>query len=162
MHMAYFQWNYHCGIVNFMLCGGIARVIAPAYFGDIMHMPGILTTPVGWSARKSIMKAANGHGYGRHTEQELAEKLSIEIHAVSTFLGEKTYILGDRPCSFDATVYGYLAPLIQFELAHPLCELVRSLPNLMAYIARMRTEVFPELQAAVSSEDVGKIPSDGE
>lgn len=87
--------------------------------------------------RRQVRKALHAQGLGRHTAAERAELGRGDLDAVSTILGSNRYLLGDRPCAADATLYsfmlGTLCPL--FDSDHR--QYAESKPNITAYIGRM-------------------------
>ncbi len=88
-----------------------------------------------------------GQGLGRHSTAELDEIAARGIKGLSDFLGDKKFLMGDKPCGADASVwpalFGILCPL--FESATRA--VAESHPNLVAYAERGRALWFPELVA---------------
>ena len=72
------------------------------FFGDIpKFMRGFVSNMI----RKNQKKSSVGHGMGRHSDQEIHEFGAKAIHAISVFLGNKDFFLGDKISSFDITLH---------------------------------------------------------
>lgn len=70
---------------------------------------------------------------------------------MSETLGQKTFLLGDNPCSLDALVYGFLAPIYFAPLDK--CDFqmkLKSYLNLSKYIVRVTKTYFPEVKCKCS------------
>jgi Glutathione S-transferase, C-terminal domain len=68
-------------------------------------------------------------------------------------------LLGDRPSSIDACVFGFLGVSLYVAGDNPLYQYGASLENLMGYCERMRANYFPETLGArtVASEEAGRL-----
>ena len=80
-------------------------------------------------------------GSGRRLGDEV---VITDLEAVSTWLADRDFFLGDTPCSVDALVYAFVANAL-YSLPNPLADAARSHPNLAPYCERMRVRYFPEL-----------------
>ena len=79
------------------------------------------------------------HGMGRHSAEEVYQIAKNDIKAVSDILGNKDFLLGDKPSSFDCTVFGIFANVIWSGLESPLSEYVKeSAKNLITHCERMK------------------------
>lgn len=94
---------------------------------------------------QSLIAQMQGHGMGRHSAEEIYRMGKADLTAVSDFLGDKPFFMGDRPTTADATVYAQVANIIDVPLDSPLREHGRSLRNLVDYCERMRARFFPDL-----------------
>lgn len=66
---------------------------------------------------------------------------------MSEILGQKTYLFGNNPCSLDAVVYGFLAPIYYAPLEK--CDFqvkLKSYQNLTKYIIRITKDYFPDIK----------------
>lgn len=61
-----------------------------------------------------------------------------QLGAISSMLGDNPFLLGEKATSSDASLYGFLASLLEVPLPAELKDYGRSLPNLVAYCQRMR------------------------
>jgi glutathione S-transferase len=94
---------------------------------------------------ESITSQMYGHGMGRHTAEEICRIGIEDITAVSSYLGDKPFFMGERPTTADATVYAYVANAIEVPIEHPVQAHGRSCLNLVQYCERMRGRFFPGL-----------------
>lgn len=99
-----------------------------------------------------LKKQLHARGLGRHDESEILAQGKADLDALSRIMGENRYVLGDRPSSIDACVFGFLGVTIYVEGDNPLFTYAASLPNLKAYCERMRAQYFPETLKPALSE----------
>jgi glutathione S-transferase len=117
---------------------------AATYFATL---PALVRLVLTRSVQRQITSALHMQGLGRHSEAEMVRLMSAQWEAVATFLGSKRYFFGDNPSTVDSALVGALTGALQGEWEHPLRDAVRSHANLVAYLERMRAELFPELQS---------------
>ena len=101
-----------------------------------------------WMVRKEVRRNLWGQGLGRHTKDELLQLAEKDFAALAAILGNKPYLLGDRPCGFDASCFGFVSSALVPLFDHPSLEIVKQHPNLVAYSERMRQRYFPDLDQA--------------
>jgi glutathione S-transferase len=65
-----------------------------------------------------------------------------DLTALSSYLENKSYFLGEEPRSLDATAYGFLANIFYVDYETPLESHAKALPNLRAYCERMRQRYY--------------------
>lgn len=114
----------------------------PVKFFD--SAPALIRPAIKSMVRRSIRKALHGQGFGLHSADEIAKLTARDMKALSDFLGDKPYFMGDRPCSADASIYAFVAS--------SLCELfdgvernaAKAHQNLVDYDKRLTAEFFPE------------------
>ncbi|NNF79506.1 MAG: glutathione S-transferase family protein [Rhizobiales bacterium] len=121
----------------------------PRTFFD--KMPALARPLIVWMVRKEIRRNLWGHGLGRHTANELLQLAEKDFAALAAILGDKPYLLGDRPCGFDASFYAFVSGAMVPLFDHPTTAAAKKHPNLVAYCARMREEYFPELSHATAA-----------
>ena len=78
------------------------------------------------------------HGISRHSEEEIFELGRLDIDALNDALGDNDFILGQRPCGFDASIFASLYGLSTPHFDIPTGAYVRENRRLMAYIDRMK------------------------
>ncbi|XP_052274676.1 failed axon connections homolog isoform X2 [Dreissena polymorpha] len=104
-----------------------------------------------------------GHGIGRHTEEEVWDIAVRDMEALSTFLGLKRFLLGDRPSEVDCAVFGMLSQIYwHMDGSRHQLYMQDNLQNLVDYIHRMKDELWPDWDAVVIggsrySNDDGKL-----
>ncbi|KAI6187488.1 hypothetical protein M3Y98_00249200 [Aphelenchoides besseyi] len=87
-------------------------------------------------------------GMGRNSPAEVDEIAKKDLNALSTWLGDKNYLYGDRPTTIDATLFGTLVslydPPLNSKVIKPYME--SSTPNLVAFIKRVKQEFWPDYE----------------
>lgn len=94
--------------------------------------------------QEEVRHAMRAVGIGRHSEPEIVELALRSLTALSVVLGDKPFLMGDRPCGTDATALSVLAGL--YTPVFP-CELQRRaerIGNLVAYTDRLMALFYPE------------------
>ena len=84
----------------------------------------------------------HGHGMGRHTPDEVESIGKEDLVALSNILGDKPFLLGGQPSSYDATAYSFVAHLIQPEYDSRMKRFIKTLPNLMGYWDRLGAKLY--------------------
>ncbi len=114
----------------------------PAHFFD--EAPEALRAQLRQGALQGVRDAMRAHGLGRHSEREIVALAMRSLQALSAILGERPYLMGERPCGADATMLAMLAglytPYFQSELRTEAVQL----DNLVAYTNRLMVQTFPE------------------
>jgi glutathione S-transferase len=91
--------------------------------------------------RKKVVAATHAQGTGRHARDEIYEIGKRDLRAFATLLGDARYALGDQMRTIDCTAYGFLANILVPPIETPLKEYAKTLPNLLAYVERMKETV---------------------
>eukprot|EP00794_Sanderia_malayensis_P010097 gene10097-11128_t len=97
---------------------------------------------------KSALRYINGTTtHVNMTLDELGEELHLEaqdcINLLSNYLGDKEFFFGNRPTSFDALIFAYLAPLVKAKFANTkLQNYVNACENLVKYVSRILSRYF--------------------
>ncbi len=115
------------------------------FFNDL---PGFIRPMITWMVRKQIRRNLWGHGLGRHSSSELQQLAERDFAAIAAILADKPYLLGDAPCGFDATCFGFVSSALVPLFDHPTTAAIRKHPNLVSYCERMQDQFFPELNEA--------------
>ncbi|TCK26263.1 iIsoprene-epoxide--glutathione S-transferase [Pseudonocardia endophytica] len=88
--------------------------------------------------RQKIWGAAGGHGMGLRTHDDVLVNLKTDLDALSSFLGDKPFLLGSEPTSYDATVYSTFRHIADVPWDWEGRDHARSKSNLVAYSERMQ------------------------
>jgi len=83
-------------------------------------------------------------GLGRHAPDEDIDLALRSILALSVQLGDKPYLIAERPIGVDATAFGALAGILTPFFASRLRAEVEKFDNLTAYVERMMRNYYPE------------------
>ena len=94
--------------------------------------------------RGKVRKMLKAQGLGRHTAAERLELGMGDVNSVAALLGNNAYLLGDKICGADASVFGSLYSASSSYFNTELGTYIRSQPKIMAYLERMRARFFPE------------------
>jgi glutathione S-transferase len=98
--------------------------------------------------RKVILDQLHGHGLGRHTQEEAYRIGIADLTAISDYLRDKPYFMGEQLTTVDATLYATLANIIEVPIACSVKDFGRSRENLVRYCKRMGERFFPELHVS--------------
>ncbi|XP_066979167.1 failed axon connections homolog [Macrobrachium rosenbergii] len=92
--------------------------------------------------QKGLMMA---QGIGRHTHAEIDSFARRDIRALSDYLGNKPFLMGDEPCEVDCSLFGCLVQIRYNYSGSPYTSLLeRDYPNLGAYVTRMKELLWPD------------------
>ncbi|OUL37466.1 hypothetical protein BV372_00405 [Nostoc sp. T09] len=95
------------------------------------EMPTAELQPILESIRQSFCSQMYGHGIGRHSSEEIFILISADFQAISNFLADKPFFMGDKPTTVDATVYAYIANTIKPPFKSPIIDYVLQLSKRM-------------------------------
>lgn len=89
--------------------------------------------------QRKIRSYLHGQGMGRHAPEEVYEIAQKDLKAVSVLLGEKDFLLGNEPSSYDCTVFGLLAILLWSGVDEKFSTFMKeNTPNLVTYCERVK------------------------
>ncbi|GFR88684.1 failed axon connections homolog isoform X4 [Elysia marginata] len=89
--LVYFRWIYE-------KCAYSVGLVVPWY---IMFM-----------IKKNAKKQLHAQGMGRHTTEEIKQKMLQDLEALSAQLGNKQYMMGDSPTEVDCSAFAMLSCLV--------------------------------------------------
>ncbi|WP_194164613.1 glutathione S-transferase family protein [Microvirga thermotolerans] len=105
-------------------------------------MPPVIGTLVFTMLRSRMRKQLHARGLARHSPEIIRMKGCADVDALAIFLGDRPYLVADRATSFDAAVFGLLAPMVYWPMDTPVAQHVRSVPTIKAYVDRMKQQCF--------------------
>ncbi len=85
-------------------------------------------------------------GVGRHSNEEIAMLACFSMNALELLIGDKPYLMGDKPCGADAFVFATLAAAMTPFFDTPIRTDAISRPRLVAYVSRMMDRFYPEFE----------------
>jgi glutathione S-transferase len=91
-------------------------------------------------------------GLGRHAPDEDVDLATRSLLALSVQLGDRPYLMGDKPAGMDATAFGALAGILTPFFSSPLRHRAEQFENLTAYVERMMAQYYPEFAWATQWE----------
>ena len=83
-------------------------------------------------------------GLGRHAPDDDVELAVRSLLALSVQLGDKPYLMGEKPCGTDATAFGALAGILTPFFDSRLRTRAEEFENLTAYVERMMQQYYPD------------------
>ncbi|MBK6513676.1 MAG: glutathione S-transferase family protein [Polyangiaceae bacterium] len=92
--------------------------------------------------RRQLLGQLRVQGVGRFEEQEKQELVIRDFAALAQALGDKPFLFGDQPTSFDATAYAFVASLLAFPVSSPARDFAEKCENLVAYKNRVTARYF--------------------
>ena len=107
-------------------------------------LPALIRSIVPALAQKNMKDALDGNGIGRHSRDEIYEMANKDLKAITDFLADKPYLMGDKPSSVDATLFAFLCNIIDVPLRSPMKDYAYKSSKLMCYNQRMGQQLFPE------------------
>ena len=110
-----------------------------AFFSRLPFPLGLLVPVV---ARRGLAREMWGQGMGRHSRDEIIAIGKADLTAVARFLGDKPYIMGERPSVLDAVAYASLANVLWVPIDSPLKSHLAGFPAVDAYCRRMKAEFY--------------------
>lgn len=106
-------------------------------------LPPVVKSIVPGMVRKQVKRTLYGQGLGRHGREDLEYFAKKDFAALDGLLGDKPYLMGDRICSVDATVYGGLSSVYYPDFGTGLKAIALRHPRLVAYCDRITAQFFP-------------------
>ncbi|XP_056005699.1 failed axon connections homolog isoform X2 [Ostrea edulis] len=107
-----------------------------------------------WFVRRAIQSATWGHGIGRHSVEEVWCIAQSDIEALSNFLGDKKYFMGDDPSEIDCSLFGMLTfLLVSMQGTRYEAFTKEHHPNLVSYFQRMKVTYWPDWDTLTTSSD---------
>lgn len=79
---------------------------------------------------------------GRQKPEFVEQELRRCLSALSANLGDQPYLFGDKPSTYDATLYGILSSLVYFPFRNSQVAVSREYTNLLEYCDRLQAEFF--------------------
>jgi glutathione S-transferase len=83
-------------------------------------------------------------GLGRHAPDDDVELAVRSLFALSVQLGDKPYLMGEKPCGTDATAFATLAGILTPFFASRLRQRAEAFENLTLYVNRLMRQYYPE------------------
>jgi len=96
------------------------------------------------ASRQRVREMLHGQGIGRHSVEEVAELGDRSLGALSAFLGDKPYLMGDAACGADATAFAFTAATLTPFFSGELRKRAERHANLVAYRDRMMAQYYPD------------------
>ncbi len=105
-------------------------------------LPPVIGGAVFRMMRGQMAKQLYARGIGRHAPAIIAAKGKADLDALAAFLGDRPYLLTDRPTSYDAAVFGLICPVVYWSMQTPIAQYARTIAPVKAYCDRMKARCF--------------------
>lgn len=131
--LVYTRWITNPSISHYI--GQVIPVIPAALRGLVIPL-----------LRSGVNKQLNGHGIGRHSAEDVWRITQRDAQAIADHMAGHggRFLMGDKPCSADAAVFGLMAGLLWAPYHSPLTKYVAAQPVLVAYAERFRDTYWPD------------------
>jgi glutathione S-transferase len=116
----------------------------PAHFFD--GMPEGQREAVIADVLERVKASFVARGVGRHSIPEITALATRAFKAVGTIMGDKPYLMGDRPCGADAFVFACLIGAMTPYFDTPVRDAALKFPALVAYVSRMVDRFYPAFE----------------
>lgn len=90
--------------------------------------------------RTAIQEQHVGQGLGRMPAEAVYERARQDIEAISNFLGDRPFFMGDKPRSVDANMTALLKHIMYVPFKFPTKDLALSTKNLVDYVHRVDSQ----------------------
>ena len=87
--------------------------------------------------RRGVLKMLKEQGLADKRPDEVYPQGLDDIASLAAALGDKEWILGDKPSTLDALAYSVLANILRSPPPVPLKKAIESTPNLCAFCDRV-------------------------
>lgn len=114
----------------------------PAHFFD--GAPAEIRDKLREEAREAVRQRMLGHGIGRHAEDDVLFLATHSLYSLAALLGDKPYLLGERPCGTDATALAMLAAIMTPFFPGELRDTAMGFDNLYPYVLRMLGKYYSD------------------
>ena len=99
--------------------------------------------------RGGVKKQAFEQGIGRHERSHIHALGCADVDAVAALLGDKTWLLGDTPTSYDATLFAFMANTLGFPPNSPIAKRAKGHANLVGFCDRVKSQYWATPDAKV-------------
>jgi len=111
----------------------------PIFLGIVPPVIGHVVVP---GIRRKVIQALRAHGLGRHQPEEILALGKADVSAVATMLGDKPFLFGEQPTSFDAVVYAFIVSITAFPVDSPFKRFTQEQRNLVRLVDHFQQRYF--------------------
>ena len=113
-------------------------ILREMFFNGI---PALIRKPASNAIRKSVLKGINAQGIGRFALNERLDRVERDLEAISAYLWQSPFLLGDQPTAADMSVGPMLAAMRATPVETPLTRRIKEDNLLNTYVDRMEQAV---------------------
>ena len=132
--------HLYFALVAIRFCDDEKFAKGPAQFFKSIPMP--LRSIVQSMLRRKLKNTLKLQEFGRHTRAEQDALAIADIDALATLLNEKAFLMGEKPCGADATVFSFLACFLSPTFATKVRAAAEKHQNLVGYRDRILSRYF--------------------
>ncbi len=92
--------------------------------------------------RLRVRRMLWAQGIGRHSQDEIYAFAREDLRAVSAFLDEKPFFMGEQLTTIDAVAYGFLANILLVPVETELKRIGMELPNLVTWCEAIESGLY--------------------
>lgn len=106
-----------------------------------VEIPALIRRPVSNSVRKSVLKGLDAQGVSRFSNTERMDRLDRDLEAVSAYLRQKPFLMGEKPTSADMSVWPVLDAMRATPADTPLTRRIKNDSLLSGYLDRVEQAI---------------------
>jgi len=114
-----------------------ARVMKAAFK---TQLPPVICNLVFKIVQRMAKKRLHQQGMGRYKKETVYAKGEKAIIALSEFLGDSDFFMGESISVVDFSAYAFLVSILEIPIDNPLQQKVKALPKLVAYCKTMEAQ----------------------
>lgn len=107
-----------------------------------------IPSPLRWLVVALVRRKMNTklriQGLALHSEADRLQLAKKDLDAVADFLADKPFLMGNEPCSADASVFAFINSALCPVFDSPMHRHALGKANLVAYCERMRKRFYPQ------------------
>lgn len=114
--------------------------VRDAFFAPV---PAPLRGIISGMQRKKVWKSIHGHGYGRHSRDEIYGIGCRDMEALSVLLGRDGWFFGAvKPTLLDLWAHAFVVNIVKVPFGSPLKDFTLRKDNLVAHAERLHTLIY--------------------
>ncbi|ORC88796.1 uncharacterized protein TM35_000152270 [Trypanosoma theileri] len=128
------------------ITGEGAKLLIP-HVARALRVPQLIARIIVYRMRARLTRSAQLAGIDTSTEESEQEYLQ-DIKTIEHIIGEKSFLLGDEPTSYDCAVYAAFLPIVHMDVAEKVSKpfaYIKHSKVLTSYVDRMTEATFPDL-----------------
>ncbi|XP_067121387.1 failed axon connections homolog isoform X1 [Centruroides vittatus] len=94
--------------------------------------------------RRILKRQSWNQGIGRHTDTEVMDMARNDILALSVYLGNKKFFMGNEPSEVDCALFGFLAQLVYTPMPEFEKLINEDMKNIKEYCKRMKERFWSD------------------
>ncbi len=114
--------------------------------------PALIRRYIARKVQKAVSSNLYAQGIARHSHDEVYAKGRMDLLALATLLGERSWFVGNGPTVTDASAYGLIANIHYSPIRGPLQDSLASHQNLIDFCLRVKEAYWAESQKGGGDE----------